>query len=61
MQKVIVKQIRGMAGRTRKVRDTLKSLGLGRIGKSREHTLTPDVRGKLIKVAHMVEVKSADS
>ncbi|MDQ7994176.1 MAG: 50S ribosomal protein L30, partial [Propionicimonas sp.] len=40
-----------------KQRGTLRALGLGRIGKSRVHTDTPDLRGQLQKVPHLVTVE----
>jgi large subunit ribosomal protein L30 len=36
--------------------DTLRGLGLGRIGKEKVLEDTPAVRGMIAKVAHMVEV-----
>ncbi|MEM9123162.1 MAG: 50S ribosomal protein L30 [Pseudomonadota bacterium] len=35
---------------------TLKGLGLGKIGKTRELEDTPSVRGMIAKIQHMVEV-----
>lgn len=35
---------------------TLKGLGLGKIGRTRELEDTPAVRGMIFKVKHMVEV-----
>ena len=40
-------------------KDTLKALGLGRIGKSNEVEGTPQVRGMVATVAHLVSVKEA--
>jgi large subunit ribosomal protein L30 len=37
--------------------DTLRSLGLRRINQSVEHTDTPQIRGMLHKVRHLVEVE----
>ncbi len=36
--------------------DTLRSLGLRRIGQTVEHTDTPQVRGMVHKVRHLVSV-----
>lgn len=57
--KVVVKQTRSTIGRNERVYRTLEALGLGRIGKQREITLNPSVRGMLIKVRHLVEIKAA--
>ena len=53
---VTVRQIASPIRRPKDQRDTLKGLGLNKIG--RESTLadTPSVRGAIAKVAHMVEV-----
>jgi large subunit ribosomal protein L30 len=56
-KKVIVEQTRSGHGRTKIVRSTLAALGLGRIGKKREHALNPAVYGMLRQVRHLVEVR----
>ncbi len=38
-------------------KETLKCLGLGRIGRSVEHELTPSLAGMLRKVSHMIRVR----
>ena len=56
-EKVTVKQVRS-ANRTRKATiATLQALGLGRIGRTKEHTLSPAVRGMINAVAHLVQVE----
>jgi len=54
--KVLVKQTRGLSGRNQAVRRTLQALGLGRIGKSQEHSINPALWGMLRRVNHMIEV-----
>jgi len=56
MSKIKVTQTRGTVGRTSKVRDTLKALGLGRIGKTKEHKVNAALVGMVKKVRHLVEV-----
>jgi large subunit ribosomal protein L30 len=51
-----VTQLRSKNGSDKKQRDTLRSLGLRRIGQSAEHADTPQIRGMLHKVRHLVEV-----
>jgi large subunit ribosomal protein L30 len=51
-----IRQIRSPNKSSRKQRDTLRSLGLGRIGKSTERPETPQLRGQLAAVGHLVEV-----
>jgi large subunit ribosomal protein L30 len=56
-QKVIIKQTKSTNGRTQGVKDNLVSLGLGKIGRAKNHTLTADIIGKVRKVKHLVEVR----
>jgi large subunit ribosomal protein L30 len=54
---VRITQVRSTIGQTKAHEGTLRSLGLGRIGTSAEHTLSPDLEGKLRHVAHLVRVE----
>ena len=56
MSKVVVTQRRSRNGSDRRQRDTLRSLGLRRIGHRVELEDTPQIRGMIAKVAHLVEV-----
>ena len=56
MSKLLITQRRSRNGSDQRQRDTLRSLGLKRIGHSVEHSDTPQVRGMIAKVAHLVEV-----
>jgi large subunit ribosomal protein L30 len=56
--KLVITQVRSPNGSSRKTRDSLRTLGLGRIGKSAERPDDPTVRGLLRKVGHLVEVES---
>jgi len=51
-----VKQVRSANGANPKQRDTLRSLKLGRIGREVTMTDTPQLRGMLRVVGHLVEV-----
>lgn len=57
--KVIVKQVRSQIGRDERVKGTLRALGLGRIGKEAEHTLTPSVSGMIHRVKQVIRVRKA--
>ena len=57
MSTVRITQVRSVVGQSEKHRGTLRSLGLGRIGKSVEHTMNPALEGKLRHVAHLVRVE----
>jgi large subunit ribosomal protein L30 len=57
--KVKVTQVRSAVGQTGKHRGTLRALGLGRIGKTAEHTMSPALEGQLRHVAHLVRVEGS--
>ena len=61
MNKLVVVQRRSRNGSDQRQRDTLRSLGLLRIGQRVEHEDTPQIRGMIAKVAHLVEVSSDGS
>jgi large subunit ribosomal protein L30 len=52
-----VTQTRSAIGQNRRNRGTLRALGLGRIGKSAEHKDSPELKGMLRKVRHLVRVE----
>ena len=56
MSKLVITQIRSTNGANPKQRDTLRSLGLGKIGRSSEREDGDVVRGMVAKVAHLVKV-----
>jgi large subunit ribosomal protein L30 len=58
MSTVIVRQIASPIRRPKEQRDTLKGLGLNRIGRVSELKDTPAVRGMIAKVSHMVRVEN---
>jgi len=57
--RVVVTQTRSSIGQTQKHRGTLRSLGLGKIGRTAEHASGPELEGKLRQVAHLVSVEPA--
>jgi large subunit ribosomal protein L30 len=54
--KLVLRQVKSPNGGSRKQRESLRTLGLGRIGKTSERPDEPAVRGQLRKVGHLVEV-----
>jgi large subunit ribosomal protein L30 len=58
MAKLRITQTRSSIGQSAKHRGTLRALGLGKIGRSAEHTETPQLAGMLRKVRHLVRVDS---
>jgi large subunit ribosomal protein L30 len=59
MSKVKVTQTRSQIGQSQRHRGTLRALGLGKIGRSAEHTESPQLDGMLRKVRHLVKVEEA--
>ena len=55
-KKVTVSQVRSANSATEDVQDTLLALGLGRIGKKKQHSLNACIWGMLRKVNHLVRV-----
>ena len=52
-----VTQLRSSNGATAKQRDTLRTLGLGKIGRTVERKDHPSVRGAIGAVRHLVKVE----
>lgn len=56
MSAVQIKQVRSANGSNPSQKATLKALGLGRIGKAVERKDSPQLRGQIRVVSHLVEV-----
>jgi len=56
MAKLVITQVKSSNGASQKHRDTLKTLGLGKIGRSTERDDHPTVRGLIHSVQHLVKV-----
>ena len=52
-----ITQFKSSNGANRKQRDTLRTLGLGKIGRSSEKPDVPTVRGAIHAVQHLVRVE----
>jgi large subunit ribosomal protein L30 len=57
MSTYVIKQVRSANGTNAKQRDTLRSLGLRKIGQSVEREDTPQLRGMLHAVRHLIVVE----
>jgi len=55
-----VKLVRGMSGHTEKHRETLRGLGLTRVGVSRLVQDTPETKGMIAKVSYLLEVEQTN-
>jgi large subunit ribosomal protein L30 len=56
MAKLTITQVKSSAGASRKHHETLRTLGLGKIGRSVEREDHPTVRGLIQSVQHLVQV-----
>jgi large subunit ribosomal protein L30 len=50
-----IKLVRSPIGTTQRVRQTLKGLGLGKVGSSKRLQRTPAVLGMIRRVSHLVD------
>jgi large subunit ribosomal protein L30 len=57
---VKVTQVRSTIGQSDRHLGTLRALGLGRIGKTAEHEDSPQLRGMLRQVDHLVRIDGKD-
>jgi len=54
-----VTQVRSLIRRPKKQKLTMEALGLRRMHQTVEHDDTPELRGMLVKVKHLVQVDEA--
>lgn len=59
-KKLRVTKIRSAIGREKSQKQTLEALGLGKMNSSRLHSDTPQIRGMLFKVKHLVKVEEVE-
>lgn len=56
MSKIKIKQIASAIDRPKRQKLTIEALGLGRINRVKEHEDTPQIRGMINKVKHLVKI-----
>lgn len=59
--KLKITLVRSLIGRPEVQRDTVKTLGLRKLNSSVIHNDTPDIRGKVKKVSHLVKVEEIEA
>jgi large subunit ribosomal protein L30 len=59
--KLRITQVRSTIGQSDRHLGTLRALGLGKIGRSVEQADTPQLRGMLRQVGHLVRVDGKDA
>lgn len=52
-----IKQIRSVIGRVKKQRGVIRALGITRLYQTVEHQDTPQIRGMIEKVKHLIKVE----
>ncbi|MBK7409059.1 MAG: 50S ribosomal protein L30 [Saprospirales bacterium] len=57
MGKVKITQVKSGIDRSQRQKDTLKALGLGKIRRTVEHEVSPQILGMIKKVDHLVTVE----
>ena len=55
-----ITQTKSIIGQQAKQKSTMKALGLGRIGKTNELNDTPQIRGMITRVSHLVSVEESE-
>jgi large subunit ribosomal protein L30 len=60
MAKLRITWVRSASGHKHDQRETIRALGLRRLGQTVEHSDTPDIRGMIFKVQHLVNVEERD-
>lgn len=55
-----IRQVRSVNGERRSHRETIRALGLRRIRDTVTHEDTPQIRGMIDKVQHLLEVEEVD-
>lgn len=57
MAKINITQVRSTINRSKKQKLTMQALGLGKINKSIEVEATPQIKGMIAKVKHLVTIE----
>ena len=60
-RKVKITYAKSAIGYNQKQKDTLRALGLRRLGESIERELTPAINGMIAKVPHLVKVEDVQA
>ena len=56
MKRLCIKQVRSAIGRRKDQQRTLVALGITRKGQEAEHNDTPQIRGMIKKISHLLSV-----
>ncbi len=56
MKKAKITQVKSTIHRTKRQKLTMQALGLGKINRSKEVELTPQIEGMIRKVSHLITI-----
>ena len=56
MAKIKIKQVRSAINRPQRQKRTIEALGLRKMNQVVEHEDTPQIKGMIAKVSHMIEI-----
>jgi len=56
MGKLLIRQVRSTIGRDKRQEKVLEALGITRMGRVAEHEDTPQIRGMIKKISHLLSV-----
>ena len=59
-KKIIIIQLKSTISQTLRQKRTITALGLGKINRSVQKVLSPEIQGMINKVKHLVEVKNVE-
>lgn len=57
---IAIKQVRSLIGRKQDHKDTLRALGISRMGQTVYHEESPAIKGMVKKLEYMLEVTEVD-
>ena len=60
MSKLCIKQVRSAIGRKKDQKKTLIALGITKLGREVIHNDTPQIRGMVRKISHLLEVSEIE-
>ena len=60
MSKFCIKQVRSAIGRKKDQKKTLIALGITKLGREVIHNDTPQIRGMIKKISHLIEVSEIE-
>ena len=58
MAKIKITQVKSAINRTKRQKATLEALGFRKLNQTVEHNDTPEIKGMIARVSHMVKVEN---